>query len=206
MIREALGNFQITPNLTENIMREVSRLKPIALSNSKPLVPWVIGVSTLAVILLMLGVGTQYLSRFQKPYSFDATSEMTVDIIETPVVLPLESKPDVRTQFGSSAAPSKNDGAGQQPNEVLFAAVQADGEDISIPKQQWIQGSSLGDTNVYGISKTGIYRLQTDTGLWDRIVPEIPETPDSGTSFDIDGNVLYVGTNGSGVFHFNLDE
>ena len=28
MIREALGNFQITPNLTENIMREISRLKP----------------------------------------------------------------------------------------------------------------------------------------------------------------------------------
>ncbi len=121
-------------------------------------------------------------------------------------MLPLESKPDVRTQLGSSAAPNKNDGAGQQPDEVLFAAVQADGEDISILKQQWIQGSSLGDTNVYGISKTGIYRLQTDTGLWDRIVPEIPETPDSGTSFDIDENVLYVGTNGSGVFHFNLDE
>ena len=30
MIREALGNFQITPNLTENIMHEISRLKPIA--------------------------------------------------------------------------------------------------------------------------------------------------------------------------------
>ena len=29
MIREALGNFQITPNLTQNIMREVSRLKPV---------------------------------------------------------------------------------------------------------------------------------------------------------------------------------
>ena len=29
MIREALEHFQITPNLTENIMREVSRLKPI---------------------------------------------------------------------------------------------------------------------------------------------------------------------------------
>ena len=29
MIREALGNFQITPNLTENIMREISRLKPV---------------------------------------------------------------------------------------------------------------------------------------------------------------------------------
>ena len=79
MIREALGNFQITPNLTENIMREISRLKPIAPSNTKPFVPWAVGVSTLAVVLLMLGIGNhQYMSRFQKPYSFDATSEMTV--------------------------------------------------------------------------------------------------------------------------------
>ena len=129
MIREALGNYQITPNLTENIMREVSRLKPIAPSGGKPLVPWAIGVSAL-VMFLMLGVGSQYLSRFQKPYSFDATSEMTIDIIETPIVLDIDSKPDVRTQLGSPAALSKNDGAGQRPDEVLFAAAQVDKEDI----------------------------------------------------------------------------
>ena len=140
MIREALENFQITTNLTENIMREVSRLKPVAPSGNKPLAPWgTIGVSTIVVIFLMLGVGTEYLSRFQKPYSFDATSEMTIDIIETPIVLDIESEPDVRTQLGSPAVPSKNDGSGQRPDEVLFAAAQADGEDISVSKQQWIQ-------------------------------------------------------------------
>ena len=96
MIREVLGNFQITPNLTENIMREISRLKPVAPANSRPLVPWVLAASTLAVALLMLGVGSQYLLRFQKPYSFDAASEMTVELIEAPIVLNLESKPDVR--------------------------------------------------------------------------------------------------------------
>ena len=147
MIREALENFQITPNLTDNIMREISRLKPVAPSGSKPLVPWVIAASTLAVVFLMLGVGNQYLSRFQRPYSFDATSEMTIDIIETPVVFDIKSEPDIRTQLGNSAAPNKNEGAGQRPDDVLFAAAQADGEDVSIPKQQWIQGSSLGDTS-----------------------------------------------------------
>ena len=60
-------------------------------------------------------------------------------------------------------------------------------------------------TNIYGVSKTGIYRL-TDTGLWDRIAPETPEASDSVTSFDIDGNVLYVGTYGSGMFYFNLSQ
>ena len=58
MIRKALENFQITPNLTENIMREIARLKPVVPSGSKPSVPWgTIGVSTLVVVLLMLGIG-----------------------------------------------------------------------------------------------------------------------------------------------------
>ena len=70
MIREALEHFQITPNLTENIMREIARMKPMTPSGSKPLVPWAIAASTIAVIFLMLGIGNQHLSRFQKPYSF----------------------------------------------------------------------------------------------------------------------------------------
>ena len=139
MIREALENFKITPNLTENIMREISRLKPVAPSSSKPLVPWAIGVSTLVVVFLMLGVGNQYLSRFQKPYSFDAASEMTVELMEAPVVLDIESKPDIRTQIGSDAAPNKNDGAGQQSEASLFAAAQVEGENVSVSKQQWVQ-------------------------------------------------------------------
>ncbi len=129
MIREALGNFQITPNLTENIMQEISRLKPVAPSGSKPLVPWAIAASTLAVVLLMLGVGNRYLSRFQKPYSFDAASEMKVELIEAPVVLNLESKPDVRTQFGSPVPTSnKNSVSEKRPDEVpvRFAAAESD--------------------------------------------------------------------------------
>jgi len=180
MIREALEHFQITPNLTENIMREVSRLKPVAPSGGKPLVPWTIGISTLAVVLLMLGIGSQYLSRFQKPYSFDAASEMTVDLIEAPVVLNLEVKPDVRTQLGNSTAPNKNDGTGQQPDEVLFAAAQADGEDISIPKQEWIQAAPLkgsdatalsvtSDGELYTVADEGIYKMGSGGKAWQQI-------------------------------------
>ena len=128
MIREALGNFQITPNLTENIMREISRLKPVVPSGSKPLVPWAIAASTLAVVFMMLGVGSRYLERFQKPYSFDAASEMTVELIEAPVVLERESKPDVRTQLGSSTASGNSTAFEQQPDEgpVVFAAAKSD--------------------------------------------------------------------------------
>ena len=112
MIRAALDNFQITPNLTENIMREVSRIKPVAPSSgNQPLVPWAIAASTVVIAFLILGIGNQqHLTRFQQPYSFDATSEMTIELIEAPIMLNASAKSDVRTQFGSPNAPrnSKN--------------------------------------------------------------------------------------------------
>ena len=130
MIREALDSFQLSANLTENIMREIARVKPVAPSGGKPLVPWAIAASTIAVTFLMIGFGNRYLSRFQKPYSFDATSEMTVELIEAPVVLNVEAKPDIRTQFGNSIALRKSDGSAQQSNQsehlARFAATPID--------------------------------------------------------------------------------
>ncbi len=185
MIREALEHFQITPNLTENIMQEIARLKPVAPSGSKPLVPWAIGFSTLVVVFLMLGIGNQLLSRFQKPYSFDATSEMTIDIIEAPLVLDLESKPDIRTQLGNAAAPSKNESVGQQPDDVLFAAAQSEGEDVSVPKQQWIQAEPVKGSDANGFLATSegefyaaadlqIYKLETDGNRWQHLFDFTP--------------------------------
>ena len=137
MVREALDNFQITPNLTKNVMREISRMKPVAPSGSKPLVPWAIALSTLAVVFLMLGVGNQYFTRFQKPYNFDATSEMTVELIEAPVVLNLESKPDIRTQLGNSTAPEKNDIPNQQPGNTPALVTEAQSDETFKHYSQW---------------------------------------------------------------------
>ena len=118
MIREALENFQITPNLTETIMQEISRLKPAAPSGSKPFVPWAIGVSAVAIMLLMLGFSNQYLSRFQKPYSFNAASEMKVELIDAPVVRNLETEPDDRTQLGNANVQGENNGTNDQANNA----------------------------------------------------------------------------------------
>ena len=118
MIREALDNFKITPNLTENIMRKISQTKPIAPSGSKPFVPWLISASTVVVMLLMLGFGnSKFLARFQKPYSFDASAEMAVDIIDAPIVANLESAPDVRTQIKNTNALAKLNDPEEQPND-----------------------------------------------------------------------------------------
>ena len=138
MIREALENFQIAPSLTDNIMREISRTKPVAPSGSKPLAPWgTIGVSTLAVILFMLGVGNQHLARFQKPYSFDAAAEMTVELIEAPVVLNLESKPDVRTQLGNANGLGKGNASHRQPDNVSASVAEAQSDEIDKDYSQW---------------------------------------------------------------------
>ena len=58
-------------------------------------------------------------------------------------------------------------------------------------------------TTLYGVSKTGVYRLENENGTWKEVASEVPERV---TSLAVDGNVLYVGTQGSGVLHFNLNE
>ena len=173
MIREALENFQITPNLTENVMQEISRLKPVAPSGSEPVVPWAIGVSMLVVVFLMLGVGDQYLSRFQKPYSFDATSEMTVELIEAPVVLNLESKPDVRTQLGNVNTPSKNNAANRQPDEVSASVAEAQSETFAKNYSQWALPKEAkarfgkGGINAIQFSPDGTQlAVGSDVGVW----------------------------------------
>ena len=138
IIREALDNFQISPNLTETIMREVSRVKLDVPCSSKPLVPWAVAASTLAVMLIMLGFGNhQYLTRFQKPYSFDATLEMTVEIIDAPIVANLESKIDVRTQIGRTNAVDKRNNPEQQPNDAPATVAEAQTEETMKDWTQW---------------------------------------------------------------------
>ena len=138
IIKEALDNFQISPNLTENVMREISRIKPAAPSSGKPFVPWAVAASTLTVILLMFGFGNhQYLTRFQQPYSFDATTEMMVEIVDVPIVANLESKPDVRKQIGSVNALDKQNPPQQQPNDAPAAIAEAQGDEIVTDYTQW---------------------------------------------------------------------
>ena len=120
MIREALEGFQIRANLTENIMQEISRIEPMVPSGGKPFIPWAVAVSTLALVVLALGVSNAYLTRFQQPYNFDATSEMTVELIDTPIVLNLASKPDVRAQIGKSTIPNRGSGFTPSMNQSEY--------------------------------------------------------------------------------------
>ena len=103
LVQEVLGNVQIPTGIYHNIMREIPHIKPLSpIGGKPPIVPWAIATSTIVLVVMMLGVSNQFLAYFQRPYSFDATSEMTVELIEAPIVIDLPSKPNVRNQVGRS--------------------------------------------------------------------------------------------------------
>ncbi len=79
MVREALSGFQIAPNFTENVMREVSRITPTpSTGGSQKFVPWAIATSILTGVLLVLGIGYHYLNRFGLSPDSEGPAEMTV--------------------------------------------------------------------------------------------------------------------------------
>ncbi len=137
VIREALDNFQISPNLTETIMGEISRTKVSTPTSSKPLFPWTVAASTLAVVLLILGFGNhQYLARFQKPYSLDANAEMSIEIVDAPIIANLESKPNVRLQIRSVNAQNKDNNPEKQP-DVAAVIAETQTDEIAEDYRQW---------------------------------------------------------------------
>ena len=173
MIREALNNFQLSPNFTDSIMREVARIKPTAPSGSKPLAPWVIGgVSSALLVVLMLGIGNQYLARFQQPYSLDAQSEAVIELIDAPVVQDIQAKPDVRNQLGENSDDrGKGNGAGQESNQVL--SDNGNYTQLGLPKEAKIRFGKGAATEIqyspdgtrFAVASTiGIWLYDADTG------------------------------------------
>ena len=190
MIQEVLGNFQIPTNLTENIMREIAKIRPASPSVSKPWLPWGLSFASTLLVILMVGMRPQALSRFQQPYNLDATSEMTVELVDAPVVLELKRELDVRNRFGKSNTPGRGTGAEPRTDAGLLAAAQADTVEKPETEPQWMptkgpEGGGVqnlfvtSQKEVYAIGGTRLYRLgDGDTG-WTLINAALPFTPDS---------------------------
>ena len=58
-------------------------------------------------------------------------------------------------------------------------------------------------TKVFGEFKQKIYQRNANNGKWEQITPEIGYYVNC---LDVDGNMLYVGTNGRGVLRYTLDD
>ena len=100
IIRETLGSIPLSPNLIENIMQNIDAIKQTSPSGGKPFLPLAALGSSAILIILLMGASNQFIARSQPPYSFDAQSETTIEIVDTPVTHNIISKPDVRNRVG----------------------------------------------------------------------------------------------------------
>ncbi len=163
LINEMLGGWQLSGNLLENIMRQVADIKPLAPPTGHPLLPWMaLGTATVLVILL-LDASHQYLARFQRPYSFEAQSEPTIEIIEAPVVLNTVARPALRNQIGQAATPSKSSSTNLQTSESdTTPNTSADSRRLS--GTQWMPDTALRQA-IRATLKIPAHRPMTPTDL-----------------------------------------
>ena len=205
LLHDVSGIFQIPSTLTENITREIARIKPTSPSISKPWLPWGLSFASTFLVILMVGMGPQALSRFQQPYNLDATSEMTVVLVDAPVVSELKRELDVRNQFGKRDTPGRGGrGAGPKADAGLLAAAHADTVDGRNMKPKWVQakgpvGGHLKDffvtsqPELYAIGSVGLYRLADDETEWTLINDSLPSLS-YRKSMAERGGTLYITT------------
>ena len=185
LVRETLGSVQLPANLTENIMRQVADMKPTPPQVAKPLLPWAAVGAAALLIVLMLGTHNQYLRRFQQPYSFEAQSEPTIELVDAAIALDVPSKPAIRNQVGRAATASESIGTGLQPSETTLASATAADYPATFSASQWTQmggprGGFVFDLfatskkTLYARSSIGFYRLTAAATVWTPVNVNIP--------------------------------
>jgi len=112
IIQETLGSIPLSPNLIENVMRNIDAIKQTSSSGGKPFLPLAALGSSAILIILLMGASHQFIARSQPPYNFDAQSESTIEIVDAPVIRSIISKPDVQNRVGSDTIPGRNSNKG----------------------------------------------------------------------------------------------
>lgn len=202
MIREMLGGVQLSTDFTENIMRQVADIKPTQPPVGKPLLPWAAVGTVTVLVMLLMGVSNQYVTRFQRPYSFEAQSEPTIEIIDASVVLDIPSKPSIRNRGGRAATPGKNNSRGSQISKTAFAS-DARENAAKFSASEWthmngLQGGATinvfatSEGEIYAVALTGIYRLAKDRTTWTLIDRSFPTFGDFVITEH--GDTLYIAT------------
>ena len=206
LIKEALENYKITPNLTENIMREIAKADPVVPSTNKPFVPWLVATSTLVVVLIMLGIGSnKNLSLFQQPYSLDASSEVSVEIVDAPLVDKLIIEPNVHQQVENHNPQSENPVPKLQHDNAQLQSTETGEENKMENYPQWylpkeakmrlgkggmgaIHFSPDGSQLAVG-SRIGVWHYDVKTGEEISLIPNLS----GGIAYSPDGRFIASG-------------
>ena len=184
LIQEVLGSVQIPASLSQNVMRQITDINPAPTPASKPFLPWMALGAAAVLIALLFSASNRYLTRFQKPYSFEAQSEPTIEIVDAPIILDMAAKPAVRNQVGRDTSPSKTSRAGPQVSNVISASVTSENA-AKFSTAQWMHGNgppagpvrnifATSEETVYAVTQTGIYRLTVDATAWTRVDASVP--------------------------------
>ena len=184
LVQEVFSGVQISANLSQNIMQQITDIKPTPPLVTKPFLPWTALGAAAILILLLLGMSNRYLVRFQKPYNFESASEPTIEIVDTAIVLDLDSKSDVRNQPGRAGTIGKSSRAGLQASETLLTS-DAQRDSLISAKAQWTQATGPQGSDIfnifatsegilYAVTPTGIYRLSVGAPAWTLIDTNIP--------------------------------
>ena len=203
LIQEVLGSAQLSNDFVENIVQKVADVKLTPPVNWKPFVPWM-AFGAAVLMILLLTASNQYLLRFQKPYSFEAESEQTVEIIEASIMLNSDAKPAVRNQAGRAALTDRTGGDGVQVSESVFVS-NTQNESVRPSAAQWTQisgprGGTVFDVFatpervVYAFSPTGTYRLAANATVWMPVETDVP-TEASRVPMAEHAGVLYLVSN-----------
>ena len=98
---------------------------------------------------------------------------------------------------GSTVYVSTSDGVTMSSDGENWRML-TDSTSAPIPMRQL----AINGTTLYGVSRTGAYRLNKDIGIWEQIASEIPGRV---TSLAVARDTLYIGTEHSGVLRFQRD-
>ncbi len=211
LVQETLGSVRLSESLTQNIAQKVSDVKLTPSPTSKPFLPWMAFGAAAVLVMLLLSASNQYLVRFQKPYSFEAQSEPTIQIVDAPIVLDIEAKPAVRNQTGRADTTNQSGNAGVQVPEPVLAA-NAQGESLRPSASQWAQATgpqggpvsdifATSEGVLYAFSPTGTYRLAANATTWvpvdvDALTEElrVPMTEHQGTLYIVSTDTVFAST------------
>lgn len=205
MIRETFGTVALPVDFTEKIMEQITTINPTPPSNIKPLIPIAAFGTAAILVMLLIGVGGQFLSNFQKPYSLDADTITEIEIFDSAIPIDFQFTPEPKRKIGNVVLANKSNGTDDERTDVIQSTQnQVDVSDNpSNLSQHWTQNQGPQDGQVHelfqtskgkilGIAPTGIYQVKEDADEWMLLNNTVPIEDYFNMVIAEDNNTLYL--------------
>ncbi len=126
----------------------------------------------------------QYIIHFQQPYNFEALSEPTIEIVESPITVDVVTNTVGRKRLVGNISSNNSNGRSSQISETVIDSNNqnnslkfstADWTDIGKPIATPIYNIfATSEDDLYASAGTGIYKLVKSTNTWSNVTADIP--------------------------------